>query len=35
MVASVPLETSRTIWQDGTRVQISSARATSRAVGAP
>jgi hypothetical protein len=35
IVASVPLDTSRTIWHDGTRAQISSASTTSRAVGAP
>ena len=33
--ASVPLDTSRTIWHDGTRAQISSASSTSRSVGAP
>jgi hypothetical protein len=35
MVASVPLDTSRTFSTDGTRSQISSASSTSRSVGAP
>ncbi len=35
IVASVPLDTSRTISHEGTRAQISSASTTSRSVGAP
>jgi hypothetical protein len=35
IVASVPLDTNRTIPQEGTRVPISSASRTSRSVGAP
>ncbi len=35
MAASVPLLTSLTTWQPGTRAQISSAKSTSPSVGAP
>ena len=35
MVASVPLDTSRTFSHEGTRRVISSASSTSRSVGAP
>ncbi len=35
IVASVPLDTSRTRSQDGTRARMASASSTSRSVGAP
>jgi hypothetical protein len=35
IVASVPLDTNRTIRHEGTRAPISSASRTSRSVGAP